>query len=367
MVAMLSRRLISDKSAPADIARPRVSYRADLITAVLGGWFVVGLFLDAWAHNNLTELETFFTPWHGVFYSGFAATAAWICWQVMRNLLAGRRGPAAVPVGYGLAVIGLPIFTVAAVGDGVWHTVLGIETSLNILFSPTHVVGVTSMALIVTAPLRSAWGDPATAGPTAAPTVARLLPAVLTTAFATTLVLLFVQYGNALVWGPYAIVEALSVEPVNGFVDGPSPIDLVSSVAITNVVLLVPLLLLARRWRVPPGTASVVYLTVAALCGAITAFSYPEMLLMLVLAGACVDGLLAWLRPGAGSRASVLAFAALAPLVTWALFVAVAAWSVGRLPSVAEMWTGVPVTAALLGLIVGVLAAPHPPPSHPSP
>jgi len=351
---------MSDKSVAADIARPRVSYRSDMITAVLGGWFVVGLILDAWAHNNLADLETFFTPWHGVFYSGFVATAAWICWQVLRNMLAGRRGRAAVPVGYGLAVIGLPIFAVAAVGDGIWHTVLGIETSLNILFSPTHVVGVTSMALIVTAPLRSAWGDPAT---TAAPTVGRLLPAVLTTAFATTLVLLFVQYGNALVWGPYAIVGALSVDPGSGFGSGPSPIELVSSVAVTNVVLLVPLLLLARRWRVPPGTATVVYLVVAALCGAITAFSYPEMLLMIVLAGACVDGLLAWLRPGDGSRGRFVAFAALAPLVTWALFVAFAAGSVGRLPSVVEMWTGVPVTAALLGAIVGVLAAPHPLPS----
>jgi hypothetical protein len=97
---------MSDKTTEGDIDRPRVSYRADLVTAALGGWFVVGLFLDAWAHNNLTELETFFTPWHGVFYSGFVATAAWICWQVLRNLLAGRRGPAAVPVGYGLAVIG---------------------------------------------------------------------------------------------------------------------------------------------------------------------------------------------------------------------------------------------------------------------
>jgi hypothetical protein len=172
-------------------------------------------------------------------------------------------------------------------------------------------------------------------------------------------VLLFVQYGNALVWGPYSVVGALS-KAGSGPVGEPSPIDLVSSVAITNVVLLVPLLLMARRWRVPPGTATVVYLTVAGLSGAITAFAYPEMLLMIVLAGACVDGLLAWLRPGDGSRERFLAFAALAPLVTWTLFVVVSAASVGRLPSVVEMWTGLPVVSSLLGLVLGVLAAPHP-------
>ena len=85
-------------------ARPRTTYRDDLITSLLGLWFSLGLFLDAWAHNNLQELETFFTPWHAVFYSGFAATAAWICWLVWRNRGGTRPTFAAVPVGYGLAV-----------------------------------------------------------------------------------------------------------------------------------------------------------------------------------------------------------------------------------------------------------------------
>jgi hypothetical protein len=354
MVAMLTRRLMSDSSA--GIARPRASYRTDMVTAVLGAWFVIGLFLDAWAHNNLTELETFFTAWHGVFYSGFVATSAWICWSVLQNMRTGLRGVAAVPVGYGLSVLALPLFAVFAVGDGVWHGLFGIETDINILFSPTHVGLMGTMAVIVTAPLRSAWGDPAS---TAAPTLRRLLPAVLSVTFATCLVLLFVQYANALVWSPAGIVEGLSRATDDGsIVLEPSPVRLVASVAVTNVVLLVPLLLMARRWRVPPGTASVLYLTVAGLVGAVTAFASPAMLLMLVLAGVAVDGLLAWLRPGDGARGPVLAFAGLASLVTWALFVGVASVVEGRLPAVVEMWTGVPVVAALHGLILGVLAAP---------
>ena len=27
------------------------------------------LFVDGWAHNNLDQIETFFTPWHALFYS----------------------------------------------------------------------------------------------------------------------------------------------------------------------------------------------------------------------------------------------------------------------------------------------------------
>lgn len=60
---------------------------------LFGAWLVIGVVVDGWAHNN-DKPETFFTPWHGVFYSGFAVCAAWMCWQVPRS---DRRPP--VPAG----------------------------------------------------------------------------------------------------------------------------------------------------------------------------------------------------------------------------------------------------------------------------
>ena len=42
---------------------------------VFATWLIVGIFVDGWAHNN-DKPETFFTPWHALFYSGFLATAA---------------------------------------------------------------------------------------------------------------------------------------------------------------------------------------------------------------------------------------------------------------------------------------------------
>jgi hypothetical protein len=335
--------------------RPSASYRLDLVTVLLGAWFVVGLLLDAWAHNNFPGLESFLTPWHAVFYSGFIATAAWICWAVLQNLRSGRRGWAAVPVGYGLGVLALPVFALAGAGDFMWHTIFGIEQDLKILFSPTHLALVTSMILIVTSPLRSAWSQP---GLPPAPTLRRLLPAVLGLAFATTLVLLFLQYANALVWSSEGIVTALS-DPLDGSVhDGyASPVDLVSSVAVTGVVLLAPLLLLARRWQPPFGTATIVYATVAGLSGAITEFRSPAILLAVVASGLCVDGLLAWLRPTELRRIAYLAFALLAPFVTWTLYLAAASIAAGHAPTVIEYWTGLPVVAGLQGLLLGVLAA----------
>lgn len=66
-------------TAPA----PRLSAREDLLTVAFAGWLVLGLFVDGWAHNT-DKPETFFTPWHGLFYSGFVATALWMGSRYLR-------------------------------------------------------------------------------------------------------------------------------------------------------------------------------------------------------------------------------------------------------------------------------------------
>src|SRR6185503_17437665 len=95
------------EEAPVRPARPVASYRTNLVMTVLSAWFTIGLFLDAWAHNNVPDLETFFTPWHGVFYSGALATTAWVAWTVRGALRQGADYRSAVPVGYGATVVAI--------------------------------------------------------------------------------------------------------------------------------------------------------------------------------------------------------------------------------------------------------------------
>jgi hypothetical protein len=104
----------------------------DLIFALLGLWPVAGLFMDVWAHNHVAALETFFTPWHGVLYSGFAATASYLAWTIVREY--GLRA------GYGLSLVGPVVFACAGVGDLLWHQVFGIEQGVEALFSPTPIL-----------------------------------------------------------------------------------------------------------------------------------------------------------------------------------------------------------------------------------
>lgn len=315
-----------------------------------GVWFALGLFLDAWAHNNLLELESFLTPWHAVFYSGFTATAAWISWTVWTNLQAGRRGAAAVPVGYGWAVLALPVFAVAGAGDYLWHELFGIEQGLIILFSPTHLILVTAMALILASPLRAARANPRLP---ADPSLRRLLPAVLATGFTAALVLLFLQYGNAMTLSASQIIDALTFER-----DADVPMNtelLMTYLAITTPVLTGPLLLLAREWRLPFGTGTLIYTIVGGLCAAITAFGNLSTVGSLLAAGFCADLLARWLRPTPQRPGAFCAFGGLTAMITWILYLTVAMVVIGDVPPVVEMWTGMPVVGGLLGLLIAGL------------
>ncbi|MBF8191396.1 hypothetical protein ITP53_38000 [Nonomuraea sp. K274] len=337
----------------ADSGEPRrwVSLRTDLITALLGVWFGIGLMIDAWAHTNQSELETFFTPWHAAFYSGFAAVSGWIIFQVWRNVRTGRQGLAAVPSGYLAGLIAVPAFAAFGLVDMIWHTVLGIETSIDILFSPSHLGLIVTMLLIITTPLRSAWNAPDVG---ARPSLGRLFPALAGLAFAATLVSLFLSYGDAMQYGAQRVVDAFSLQN-----EGPGADRLATAMVISNVVLLAPVLLLARRWRLPFGAVTVMYAIMILMPGAQTAFGNLSILLTFVVAGLASDLLILWLRPSGARRGAYWAFAGLSAFVTWSLYMGVASATGGGLPTVPELWTGAPIVAGLVGLALGVLFLPN--------
>jgi hypothetical protein len=330
--------------------RPLASMRTNVVTTVLAVWFTLGLFLDAYAHSTFPQLETFFTPWHAVFYSGFAATAAWVLRTVWGHVRQGRRGIAAVPVGYGMTMVALPVFAVSGGIDLVWHEVIGIETTTDIFFSPSHLGLIGSMIVILTSPLRAAWGDP----DLARPSLRALLPGVVTLAFAASLVLLFLSYGNALYFGPRGIVEFFST------VDDGRADMLAGHIVLTNVVLLAPLLLLARRWHLPLGAATICFSASALISATITGFEQLTIPLTIVAAGVVVDLLARWLRPTAQRRNAFWGFGAVAGFATWALYVGVASVTQGTLPAITEFWTGMPIITGLLGWLLAALMLPNP-------
>lgn len=327
-------------------ARPRASMRTNVVMTVLSVWFTLGLFLDAYAHANFAELESFFTPWHAVFYSGFAATAGWVLWTVWGHVREGRRGLAAVPLGYGMTMVALPVFALSGGIDLLWHELIGIESSTDIFFSPSHLGLIASMIVILTSPLRAAWADPELP---ARPPLRAIATAVVTLSFAASLVLLFLTYGSALVFSAGDVVSIYS-ERDDGGAD-----MLAARIVLTTLVLLAPLLLLARRWHLPAGATTLVYAIAALISGTLTGFENLEITLAVLVAGVGVDVLAQVLRPTGARRTAFRAFGAAAPLLTWAVYLGVSSWVVGRLPAVTEFWTGTPLVAALIGWLLAAL------------
>lgn len=327
---------------------PRAGYSGNLLTIAFSAWLLGGLLTDVWAHNNVPQLETFFTPWHAALYSGFIATAAWICWLVRRNLMAGRRGMAAVPAGYALGAFGVCLFVVAGAGDLTWHTVFGIERNARILFSPTHLLLVTAIILIVTSPLRDALTDRTLP---AAPSLRQMLPAVLSLAFATATLMVLLQYANLLAARPENVVAILSVTDS-------AATQVAEEMIVTSFAMLLPLLILARRWRLPFGTATVLYTVFGIQAEAVRALTTPIVFVTVVVAGIGVDLLVMWLKVTPADKVRYWAFGLLAPIVTWAIYFIVTFIWAGSVPPIVEFWTGMPIVAGLLGLVAAALLRP---------
>src|SRR5437868_7785205 len=140
--------------APIRATMPLEGRRFDGLVLAASLWLLIGLALDGWAHNSLLP-DSFFTPWHGVLYSGYLACAFAITAPIaLRQDRAWRQR---IPAGYGLAVAGVAIFGVGGALDMVWHLVFGIEVNIEALLSPSHLILFTGIVLMASGPLRADW------------------------------------------------------------------------------------------------------------------------------------------------------------------------------------------------------------------
>jgi hypothetical protein len=349
--------------AQGEQARPRTSWMDDMVVALASGWVIAGMVLDAWAHTH-QRLESFFTPWHGVLYSGFVVVTAWMAWIVLRARLPHRAGEA-VPVGYGLGLVGVGVFLVSAIADGIWHTLFGVEVGIEAQFSPTHIGLFLGALLIFTTPLRAAWSS---SEPGPAPTIRAFLPAVLSLAWATLLVQFLFLYVSAfredapsLAPGQSGatlatIPAVLEITRVRGLV----------SLQVTNLLLLGPVLLVLRRWRPPFGTATLLFGMVAALVAVVDEFARGEVVVVALAGGLAADWLIARSARWPDRTRAHRAVAIGTPLALWAsYFLAVQVrWGIAW---PAELWAGSVVFAALGGFALSLLMVPPPAPPPASP
>jgi hypothetical protein len=129
---------------------------------------------------------------------------------------------------------------------------------------------------------------------------------------------------------------------------------------------MIPTLVLMRRWRLPFGSITFLFTTVAVLSSSIDTFELGPTVGAAVIAGLVADRLVDKLRPSPIRPAALRAFGAVVPTVLWLAYFALVSLFFGLGWSV-ELWAGVAVMAALTGLSLTLLVAPPAMPLAPEP
>ncbi|HWF52305.1 MAG TPA: hypothetical protein VG294_16815 [Solirubrobacteraceae bacterium] len=345
-----------------DANRPRFVWHQQLVTCLLATVLVEGLTMDAWAHLNQTKLDTVVTPWHGLFYGGFFALSVWIFWHIEHHHGEGHTRLAAIPIGYGVAVVGMGIFFVAGLGDQIWHLTFGIERNLKAFLSPTHIGLVIGMVMIVSAPWRSMWSDPRIPR---APSFLQLLPVVWSLGLT---VLLISNISGYILIFPSDIPTIGQAAFVSHFPgNAPAPLlDVFSArfqvqgvlmIEMTNLLMMVGVLLGLRRWRLPFGSITLIWTMLVA--SALVSYQYNKgwTVVAAIIGGLIADYLVLRLRPSIERPAAFRLFAGLAPAALWTTYFLVLAiayhvgWPI-------ELAVGVIVLSSLMSVMVAYAMVP---------
>ncbi len=347
----------SISSVASKTGQPRASRVDNILTVAFGTWLMLGLFVDGFFHNSQhVKLDSFFTPWHAMLYSGYMAVSLWMAWQVLRNIKAGYVGFKAIPVGYELGLLGSVLFGVGGLLDMGWHLAWGIEQEVNALYSPTHLLLASSGVLILTTPLRSAWsGDPVgvrSSWHTFLPTFLSFLTS-----------LSFISFIQQQYWSIAQMVHLYTGEHLGKLLS-------LCGMMFSSVIIFGGFLYLIRRWILPFGVFTLVLgLNTTLMLGMTQGerFSQGYVLAEVAVgfgAGLICDLLYQWLRPSSANISSLRLWAFLAPFTLWLTHFAAVKITGSYLYLTLEMWTGVCVSTGLLGLMLSVLMFP---PAIPAP
>jgi hypothetical protein len=311
----------------------KTSVRFDRLVSIFVCWFVIGLFIDGWAHNHGLVDKTFFTPWHALLYSGYAANAVLLLVTLVRNHLRGQRWSEAMPDGYQLSLLGVAMFAIGGVGDLLWHTLFGFEVGIEPLLSPTHLLLAFSSVLIMSGPLRAAMRRDI---PVESQSWATLLPAILSMTAILSVFTFFTSFVN-----PFVQTWTLQAAFDDGKELGIASILLLAGIQMGLVLVAL------RRWKLPVGALTFVFTINVALMG-VFKDNYP-LIPVATVAGLAADFLLWRLQPSMAHPDALRLFAFSVPVIFYLCYFIPIILSIGIIWKI-HLWLGSCVMAGIVGL-----------------
>jgi hypothetical protein len=217
--------------------------------------------------------------------------------------------------------------------------------------------------LIITSPFRAAWGATEVNGDRHS--LKAFLPALLSITLATCLIAFMFMYlwglGSARSMAAWRIARLLRhFAPVEGgseFALEFTQIWGISSILISNLLLMAPLLVMLRRWWPPFGSVTILLTVTTVLMAAVREFRFYESIPVALVAGLVADGLIQILRPTPNRVGALRVFATVLPLALWSLFFLAVQlrWGVAWSP---EMWAGMIVWTGISGYGLSVVMTP---------
>lgn len=328
---------------------PDVSPHFEWAITLTSLWIFVGLYLDGWAHINISEtIEDFFSPWHGVLYSGLFASIMVLGVAYAINWRKGYHWLRSLPQPYMTSLLGAVIFLVAGNLDLIWHAIFGFEENIEMLVSPSHLILAVGGVVMMSGPLRAAWAK--------SDSESRRMSwrAVLSLFIVVGVFSFFTQFSSAFAHPHLFAWEAPAGDTYIW------DVTLISYVLIPTALFMSAILMTVLRWKLPVGSLTFLLAGNSTLMFLLTlkySFEYWHVLIAALVGGILSDILLLTLKPSADRRRALRWFSFLVPALLYlAFFISLVLtqeiwWR-------SNMWLGMVFFSGVTGLGLSWLAVP---------
>ncbi len=337
------------KSRPTISGYPEASLRFEWLVVVSSLWLFTGLYLDGWAHNNIPEqIDSFFTPWHAVLYSGYAVSAAILSVTYIVNLRRGYSWLQALPPAYMTSLLGAFIFAVAGNLDFIWHWLFGFEENVEALVSPSHLSLAVGGVMMMSGPLRAAWRKSDSQGNRMS------WRALLSLFIVMGVFTFFTQFSNAFSH-PQIFVGNIPAGDTY-FWD----VTLISNVLIPTVVFTSAIIMAVLRWKLSLGSLTLLLAGNSILMFLMTwRYSHQQwpVLIAALVSGIVADVLLVTLQPSAKRVKALRWFSFLVPAFFFLAYFLSLILTQGIWWN-SNMWLGMIFFSGVTGLGLSWLAVP---------
>lgn len=332
---------------------PKQSSKQELIfnwvIVCLGLWMIGGAHLYVWVGHQI-PVETYFSFWRSLWYSGYASISTVLFWRLLFSLKKGRSWRGVIPAGYEFSLAGVVVFLVGALGDLSGYKMFNTGVRFLDSLDPWHTLLAAGSVLIISGPIRATR----IRTPDENQKWVMLMPAILSLALLLAEFSFFASqsrlFSNTILgMGPLVSTDG---QVVRSFVAG------INTVLLQSALLIGVILYAIQRWRLPIGGITLII----AIAYGLTVSIHENFLFapFEILAGVSIEFLYWWLKPMSKKRFNFRWFAFGVPVIFYSYYFLTLAFTTGAWGMV-HIWAGAILLSGIAGWLVSfVFLSPHP-------